>query len=115
MFVSHVDQIDKIPMPIPGASNVMKQLLVGRDEGWTDHAMRLFTVGRGGNTPKHSHPWPHINYVVSGCGELLIGDKKHEVKAGSVAFVPDDVEHQFRNLSAEDFVFICIVPHRGEY
>ena len=91
------------------------QLLVGRDEGWTDHAMRLFTVGKGGNTPKHSHPWPHINYVVSGCGELLIGDKKHEVKAGSVAYVPDDTEHQFRNLTEDDFVFICIVPSRGEY
>ena len=115
MFVSHVDQIDKIPMPIPGASSVLKQLLVGRDEGWTDHAMRLFTVGKGGHTPKHSHPWPHINYIVSGSGELQIDDKTHEVQAGSVAFVPDDVEHQFRNLSDEDFVFICIAPNRGEY
>ncbi|HKK01418.1 MAG TPA: cupin domain-containing protein [Desulfuromonadales bacterium] len=115
MFVSSVDDIDKIPMPIPGASNVMKQLLVGRDEGWADHAMRLFTVGKGGHTPKHSHPWPHINYIVSGCGELLVDSKKHEVKAGSVAYVPDDVKHQFTNPGDEDFIFICIVPNRGEY
>ena len=115
MFVSSIAEIDKVPMPVAGASQVMKQLLVGREEGWTDHAMRLFSVGKDGHTPRHSHPWPHINYVVGGRGELRIGDQLHEVTAGSVAFVPDNVEHQFRNLGDEDFVFICIVPHRGEY
>ncbi len=115
MFISSVDAIAKVPMPVPGASNVMKQLLVGRAEGWTDHAMRLFTVGKDGHSPRHSHPWPHINYIVGGRGELRIGDELREVSAGSVAFVPDNAEHQFRNLAEEDFVFICIVPGRGEY
>ncbi len=115
MLVSHVRDVKKIPMPIEGAKDVMKQLLVGNAEGWTDHAMRLFTVGKSGHTPKHSHPWPHINYIVSGCGELEVNGKVHAVEAGSIGFVPENAEHQFRNVADQDFVFICIVPNRGEY
>lgn len=115
MFVSHLKDLEKIPMKMEGAKSVMKQLAVGNAEGWTDHAMRVFTMDAGGHTPKHQHPWPHINYIISGKGELEIDGKVNPVEAGSVAFVPDNIEHQFRNASDEPFSFICIVPNTGEY
>ena len=39
--------------------------------------MRLFTLKEKGNSPRHTHPWPHINYVVSGRGVLYIDGKEN--------------------------------------
>lgn len=89
------------------------KVLVGKEEGWEDHVMRLMEVGESGYTPKHQHPWPHINYMVEGKGELMINGVIHEVEAGSYAFVPSDTIHQFRNVGTGMFKFICIVPSKG--
>lgn len=115
MFVNHLKNIAKVPMQMDGAKDVVKQMAVGNAEGWADHAMRIFTMEAGGHTPKHVHSWPHINYIISGKGELEIDGKVNQIETGSVAFVPENVEHQFRNASDEPLSFICIVPNSGEY
>ena len=89
------------------------KVLVSPKEGWEGYVMRVVQVGTDGYTPKHKHPWPHINYVIKGEGELFIKDKIHKVQAGSYAFVPENEMHQFKNIGNEDFEFICIVPERG--
>ena len=114
MFVSHVDVIEKKKMEHPDLKNNTKQVLIGEQEGWIDHVMRLFTMGADGHTPKHTHPWPHIIYVVEGRGILSLQGKSHELQAGSVAYVPSDEEHQFSNPHAQEFIFMCIVPKVGE-
>jgi quercetin dioxygenase-like cupin family protein len=96
-----------------GVVSTSKANIIGSEEGWKDHTMRLFRIAPGGNTPHHQHDWPHINYVTKGKGSLTIGDKTHEISEGDYAFVPPDTMHQFRNPNDEDFEFICIVPNRG--
>ena len=115
MFVDHVEKISGLKMDNPGVmQNVMKQVLVGPEQGWQGWVMRLFTIQGEGYTPRHAHPWPHINYIVSGSGTLLLDGQIHELKPGSVAYVPDNLEHQFQNSREEDLVFICIVPEEGD-
>lgn len=115
MYVGHVDKIVGLEMDKPGVmSNVMKQVLVGPEQGWQGWVMRQFSLGVEGYTPRHTHPWPHINYIISGQGTLFMDGQEHSVQAGSVAYVPDHIEHQFRNSGAEDFTFICIVPEEGD-
>jgi len=98
-----------------GASGISKQLLIGAKEGWEDHAMRLFSLKGGGNTPQHKHPWSHINYITKGRGILWVEGKEHDLSPGSIAYLPENTEHQFRNASGtEEFSFICIVPKEGE-
>jgi quercetin dioxygenase-like cupin family protein len=113
-YVSHIDEIEAAPVEMAGAEGVLRRMAVGPEQGWEDYAMRVFTLTPGGHTPRHRHGWPHINYVISGKGVLSIGGEAKEIRGGSVAYVPDDVEHQFRNAAEEDLVFICIVPRRGE-
>jgi len=115
MYVKNLRDIEKVPMNMEGASAVMKQMAVGKDEGWKDHAMRVFTISEMGHTPKHAHEWPHINYIISGSGILHMNGEEFPVEQGDVAYVPEGIEHQFRSASGEDFVFICIVPEKGEY
>jgi len=95
------------------AKDASIQVLVSPAEGWDSHVMRVLEVKKDGYTPKHQHPWPHINYIIEGQGELMIDGAKHLVEAGSYAFVPGNTLHQFRNVGKEVFKFICIVPKEG--
>ena len=114
MFVSHIDSIETAQVVMDGVKGVSKQVLISPNEGWENHVMRLFTLSSGGYTPRHSHPWPHINYITKGRGTLYLSGQEHSLSPGSVAYVPGGEEHQFMNNSQEDFSFICIVPEEGD-
>ena len=114
MCVSHRDEIEKKVIEHPSMKAVEKQILIGSEQGWSDHVMRLFTLGPGGYAPRHSHPWPHIMYVVEGRGNLFMDGSDHPLTPGSVAYVPSEIEHQVSNAGDGSFVFMCIVPKIGE-
>ena len=113
MIVSHEDKAISNTIDSPEVRNAAMKVLVGQGEGWTDHVMRVIELGPGGYSPRHSHPWPHINYMIEGKGVLFIEGKEHAVEAGSYAYVPSDKDHQFRNAGDGMFRFICIVPKEG--
>ena len=112
-MIGNIKDLEKIVVTHPSASNAAMKVLVGPNEGWEGYVMRVVEVEEGGYTPKHSHPWPHINYFIEGNGELMIDGKLTEVSAGSFAFVPQNKIHQFRNTDNKTFKFICIVPEEG--
>lgn len=87
--------------------------VIGPDEGWENHTLRVFRLGPDGHSPHHEHDWEHINYVISGRGRLTIDGVVHELGPKDFAFVPPNAKHQFENPYDEDFEFICIVPNRG--
>ena len=102
------------PMAMEGAAGVTKRVLVGPAEGWEGWVMRLFEMQPGGHTPRHAHPWPHINFVAEGDGALLVEGEEHPLSAGGYACVPAGAEHQFRNTGSAPFALVCIVPEEGE-
>lgn len=114
MFVGHVKDMPKIDMTPGGAHGAVKQVAVGPEQGWEDYVMRIMTLEVNGSSPQHSHDWPHINYVISGTGVLLLAGKEYPLIAGTCAYVPANLEHCFRNSGDEQLEFICIVPTRGE-
>ena len=94
--------------------HVTKRVLIGPAQGARNFVMRLFTVGEGGSSPYHSHPWEHEIFVVSGKGRIKTENASVAVGAGDFAFVPAGEEHQFANAGPEGFEFICVVPAGGE-
>ena len=114
MYVDSTKNIKTVNVNAPGVVNAVKQTLVGPAQGWQGWVMRQFTLAVNGHTPRHSHPWPHINYIVSGEGTLFLNGKENAVKPGFVAYIPGGAEHQFQNCGQEDFSFICIVPEEGD-
>jgi quercetin dioxygenase-like cupin family protein len=112
-MVNNIKDLEKLEVKHPSAANAAMKVLVGPNEGWDGYVMRVVEVGEGGFTPKHNHPWPHINYFIEGVGELMIDGKINPVEPGSYAFVPENALHQFRNTGTEVFKFICIVPKEG--
>lgn len=110
MFVSHIDEIPPQEVQMDGVKEAFKQILIGPKQGWEGHVMRRFTLSAGGYTPRHSHSWPHINYITDGEGSLFLSGKSYPLSRGSVAFIPGGEEHQFSNPTGADFSFICIIP-----
>ncbi|MGH0054139.1 MAG: cupin domain-containing protein [Sphaerochaetaceae bacterium] len=110
MFVSPRNNIEKKHI----SEHIVKQILIGPEQGWDDYVMRLFTLEQKGKAPHHSHPWQHVIFAVEGEGNLLMDGKDYALTSGSVAYVPEGIDHQVSNAGTQQFVFICIVPKRGD-
>lgn len=113
MFVGHSKDIPGYYLESSGSVGILKKSLLGPEQGWEDYVMRLFDVEKGGCSPHHSHPWPHIVFIVKGKGRLTLEGKEHEVEGGTYAFIPSNAQHQFVNTGTDILQFICIVPPEG--
>ena len=114
MIVAHERDVQRLKLEGDSLKNVHKKVLISPQEGWEGYVMRVFDLDVDGYTPKHSHPWPHINYILKGKGTLHLDGIDHEVEAGSYAYVPENKMHQFSNQGNELFSMICIVPEEGD-
>lgn len=114
MIVSQVRDVLGTRMDNDQIKNAVKKVLISPTEGWEGHVMREFELGQGGYTPRHTHPWPHINYILEGEGTLHLDGQDYSLTAGSFAYVPSDKLHQFTNTCNGRFSFICIVPEEGD-
>ena len=97
----------------PEVKNASMKVLLSEAQGWEDYVMRIIELDEDGYSPKHSHPWPHINYMIEGKGLLNVDGKNTPAKSGSYSFVPPNTLHQFTNDGPGKFRFICIVPKEG--
>ena len=115
MAVIKYGNIKLSEIKMEGVQGTSKANVIGKQEGWPEHTLRVFRLESGGFTPRHQHDWEHVNYVIRGQGRLRIADQIFELKERDFAYVPPNTEHQFDNPYSEDFEFICIVPNRGAY
>jgi len=90
--------------------NASKRVLIGPEQGAPTFIMRLFTVGEGGFSPYHTHPWEHEAFVLAGEGIVKGTHGETPVRAGDFIFVPPNEEHQFLNSGKEPFEFLCVIP-----
>ncbi len=86
------------------------RVMIGKADGAENFCMRVFEVEQGGFSPRHSHDWEHEIFFHAGKGEVFVDSEWKEVRAGSVAFIPGNIEHQIRNTGEEKLVFVCLVP-----
>ena len=55
----------------------------------------------------HAHPSQEQVYViVRGYGQMLVGDKQHQVGVGTLIYVPPATPHAIRNIGAELLVYV---------
>lgn len=114
MAIGHIERCTASPVQVKGAQGMSRQAPITGAEGWDDHVLRVFTLEPGGCSPRHRHPWPHINWILSGSGSIHLDGANHPVRRGSYAYIPGEALHQFTNSGSEPLVFICIVPREGD-
>lgn len=113
MIVANEKNVHAITMESPEVKNAAIKALISPKEGWDGYVMRVIDLGEGGYSPKHTHQWPHINYILQGKGSLHIEGKDTPIEAGSYAYVPAGSQHQYKNTGNGTLRFICIVPQEG--
>lgn len=120
MVIRNLSDEPMAPVSMPGVEGASMAVMVGREDGAPNFALRSFFVKPGGHTPRHAHDYEHEVYVVAGEGTVLLGGCERRIRAGDVIFVPPNHEHQFRAavpddpdlLDQEDYGlrFLCVVP-----
>jgi quercetin dioxygenase-like cupin family protein len=111
MKVSHYEKVPQAAVTMEGSSGCQVRWLVDASQGAPNFAMREFEVSPGGYTPKHSHPYEHEVFVLSGQGMVLEGEVEHPLKAGDFVLVTPNEIHQFRNTGQVPLKFLCLVPN----
>lgn len=114
MKVDRAAEVNSQSVMMDGANGCSVRWLINDTDGAPNFAMRQFAVEPEGHTPKHSHPYEHEVYVLSGSGIVLEGDEEHPIAAGDFIYVCPDEIHQFRNTGTAPLTFLCMVPHIPE-
>lgn len=78
-----------------------------------DLSVGLYVLEAGGTDPQSPHTEDEVYYIVSGRGQIRVGDEDRPVAAGSVVFVGADVEHRFHDV--EEQLVILVVFGPAEY
>lgn len=108
-LIRHIDEVEKTPAQVPGVQGVTMAVMVGREHGAPNFALRQFAVEPGGHSPRHSHDYEHQVFIVEGGGTVLLNGADNPLRAGDVVYVPADHEHQFR-AGPGGLRFLCLVP-----
>jgi len=98
----------------PGAKKVKKQVLIGEEESAPNFIMRIFQIEPGGVTPRHSHPWEHEIYVLTGKGRVWSEGKEVEIAPGDALLIEPNQEHQFTNPYSQPLCFLCLIPKKEQ-
>lgn len=113
MIIKHISDVPVVRME--GLNGVSKQVLIGKDDGSEEVIVRCFRLEPGGATPYHNHAFPHLIKIEQGEGVVIdASGVEHPLKVGQMVYMPDNEVHGFKNTGKKTFVFLCIVPGRGE-
>jgi quercetin dioxygenase-like cupin family protein len=92
-----------------GAQGVSKRTLIGKDHGAENFYLRRFQIQAHGHTPRHTHPWEHEIYILSGSGTVYVEGEQKELSQGMAVLIPSGVEHQLKT-GPEHLEFLCVIP-----
>ena len=75
-----------------------------------DLSMGLYFLSVGSTDPQSPHTEDEVYYVVSGKAKIKVGEEDRDVKAGSIVYVPKQLEHRFHSIEAELRVLVFFAP-----
>ena len=75
-----------------------------------DLSMGLYVLPAGGTDPQSPHTEDEVYYVVSGRAQIQVADEDRAVQAGSIVYVPKNVEHRFHTIEQDLTVIVFFAP-----
>lgn len=110
MKIDKSSNISKCAVDMAGAEGVEIRVLISKEDGANNFAMRMFELAGGGHTPLHTHPHEHEVFIVEGEGVFVCEGREHPFGPEYVIFVPGGKEHCFKNTGQSTLRFLCIIP-----
>ena len=107
----HLDDAEGTVFPAGRRTKV----LVGKDsplqaKGFAMGRVRVFP---GGSIPAHEHVNEEIYHILSGTGEMQVGNETERVRAGDTVYMEPDVPHTLRNTGDSDMELLFVYSPAG--
>ncbi|MBW4486936.1 MAG: cupin domain-containing protein [Trichocoleus desertorum ATA4-8-CV12] len=95
---------------VAGDSTLLRELL-HPDKQAIDlrYSLAHAIVPVGETSTPHALTTSEVYYMLSGQGEMHIGDETQIVAPGDAVYIPPNAKQFIRNTGSEQLVFICIV------
>ncbi len=107
MFVRDLSKCKKF---VAGDNTVLRELFNPlKDPLDLRYSLAHAIVKPGQTTRLHKLKTSEVYYILSGTGNMFIGNKSKKVKAGQAIFIPPNAEQEIKNTGKKDLVFLCIV------
>ena len=104
--MKHIHYMDQEPeiVDVGGAKDVVIRHLITEKDGAPNFNLRVLTIGAGGMTPDHTHPWEHEFFIINGKGIYVVDNEEAEAKPGDVIFIPPNIQHCFRATEKTEII-----------
>ena len=110
------EDVPAVPMAGDDVVDVTKRVLVGRDEGWDGHVMRLFEIGA-----RRPHAAPHATtgrtstWSWPGAASCTSTASTTRSSTAAPASCPPARRTSSATPATRPLQLVCIVPEAGEY
>jgi mannose-6-phosphate isomerase-like protein (cupin superfamily) len=78
-----------------------------------DLSVGLYVLAAGEPDLQQPHDEDEVYYVISGAGQITVGDDVQDVRPGSVVFVAATVPHRFHDITEDLTLFVAFGPAEG--
>jgi mannose-6-phosphate isomerase-like protein (cupin superfamily) len=103
-----VRNIDAVPAFTTKDGSEIRELLARRNSSIRNQSLAEARVAPGQTTTPHYHPrTEEIYYILSGEGQMRIGDEARRVGPGDAIAIPPGERHQITNTGREMLKFLC--------
>jgi quercetin dioxygenase-like cupin family protein len=106
--VTSVDSVGWTPFAIENSQGFEFKFGIIGNEYTNAYSVDLVRVAPGGYSPRHVDQDNHSFYIISGKGEVAIGQRTWDVGPGSVVKIPVKVVHAVKNTGDEPLLFLTI-------
>ncbi|MCP4751684.1 MAG: cupin domain-containing protein [Proteobacteria bacterium] len=98
-YYPEVKGLNSLSLGLEGSAKMMVKLI-------TDDTVCI-EIERGGHTPDHTHKDKERVVVMSGSGEIKLGEERKSIKTADFLEFDADEQHQILNDQDETLVFMC--------
>jgi len=78
-----------------------------------DLSVGLYVLAPGQPDLQQPHTEDEVYFVISGRGQITVGDEVRDVQAGTTVFVAAGVPHRFHDITEELQLFVAFGPAEG--
>lgn len=89
-------------------SRISRQVLFDEEHGLPVQ-VRYFEIAEGGHSTLERHEHVHAVIILTGRGEVLLGDRIEQINTFDTVYVPEMSWHQFRASRGSVLGFLCLV------
>ena len=107
------DNVERKVFTTEEVKGVIKNVLVGPDDGAPNFIIRFFQVPVGGSTFDHAHPHEHGIVILHGKARVKIETETHELNPYDSVFLSGNDHHKIINIGKTSLGFICVIPRES--